>query len=121
MSSPTPLGPIEVRINTASLGPLFSVTWLRGLIDTGVTGCNIPIDEESTEIRFTFVCRRADDDAGTERMAQSFMDQIHRLAVDDLEIWEHKAYLARPCLADTDGPIMKFRRWASQFYVDEPV
>ena len=44
------------------------------------------------------------------------MDEIHHLAVEDLEIWEHKAYLARPRLADTDGPIMAFRRWAAQFY-----
>lgn len=119
---PTPWGPVEGRIDTDSHGPGFSVTWFRGLIDTGLIGCNIPIDDESTEIRFTFVCRRQEgaDDAGTTKMAQSFMDEIHRLAVDDLEIWEHKAYLARPALADTDGPILKFRRWASQFYVDQP-
>ena len=118
---PTPWGPVEGHIDTDSHGPGFSVTWFRGLIDTGLMGCNIPIDEESTEIRFTFVCRRAEgDDAGTQKMAQSFMDEIHRLAVDDLEIWENKAYLATPCLADRDGPIMRFRKWASQFYVDTP-
>lgn len=117
---PTPWGPVEGRIDTDSHGPGFSVTWFRGLVDTGLIGCNIPIDEDTTEIRFTFVCRRAEDDASTNRMAQSFMDEIHRLAVDDLEIWEHKAYLERPCLADTDGPILRFRRWASQFYVDQP-
>lgn len=118
---PTPWGPVEGRIDTDSHGPGFSVTWFLGLIDTGLIGCNIPIDDESTEIRFTFICRRAeDDDAKTQKMAQSFMDEIHRLAVDDLDIWEHKAYLARPALADTDGPIMQFRRWANQFYVDAP-
>lgn len=117
---PTPWGPVDGRIDTDSHGPGFSVTWFLGLIDTGLIGCNIPIDEESTEIRFTFVCRRAEDEVATSKMAQSFMDEIHRLAVDDLEIWEHKAYLARPALADTDGPIMRFRRWASQFYVDQP-
>jgi hypothetical protein len=117
---PTPWGPVDGHIDTDSHGPGFSVTWFLGLIDTGLIGCNIPIDDESTEIRFTFVCRKAEDEVATSQMAQSFMDQIHRLAVDDLDIWEHKAYLARPCLADTDGPIMKFRRWAEQFYVSGP-
>ena len=116
---PTPWGPVDGRIDTDSHGPGFSVTWFLGLIDTGLIGCNIPIDDESTEIRFTFICRQAADREGTSKMAESFMNEIHRLAVDDLEIWEHKAYLSRPCLADTDGPIVKFRRWASQFYVDQ--
>ena len=41
-----------------------------------------------------------------------------RLTVEDKHIWEHKAYVPRPALADHDGPIMKFRRWASQFYAE---
>jgi len=118
---PTPWGPVDGRIDTDSHGPGFSVTWFLGLLDTGLIGCNIPIDDETTEIRFTFICRQSADREGTNKMAESFMNEIHRLAVDDLEIWEHKAYLARPALADNDGPIMKFRRWASQFYVDQPV
>lgn len=113
---PTPRGDVEGRIDTDSYGPGFSVTWFRGLIDTGLIGCNLPLDEESTSIRFTFVCRQQDDSESTRRLATAFMDEIHHLAVEDLEIWEHKAYLTRPCLASTDGPIMAFRRWASQFY-----
>lgn len=34
----------------------------------------------------------------------------------DIRIWEHKAYLQRPGLAEGDGPIGRFRRWARQFY-----
>lgn len=34
----------------------------------------------------------------------------------DFPIWEHKVYLERPRLADGDGPIPAFRRWAQQFY-----
>jgi len=34
-----------------------------------------------------------------------------------MPIWEHKAHLTRPALADNDGPFMKFRKWYSQFYV----
>ena len=38
--------------------------------------------------------------------------------IQDTPIWENKAYLARPALADTDGPFTKFRKWASQFYAE---
>ena len=31
-------------------------------------------------------------------------------------IWENKLYRERPGLCDGDGPIMQYRRWASQFY-----
>lgn len=117
---PTPQGPIDGRIDTDSYGPGFSVTWFRGLIDTGLIGCNLPIDDESTAIRFTFVCRRQGDSAATGRLASAFVDEIHKLAVEDLEIWEHKAYLTKPCLASTDGPIMAYRRWAAQFYDATP-
>ncbi len=34
----------------------------------------------------------------------------------DFRIWEHKRYLPHPALADGDGPIGAYRRWARQFY-----
>lgn len=34
----------------------------------------------------------------------------------DLAYWAHKRYLPRPGLAQGDGPIVAFRRWAKQFY-----
>ncbi len=37
----------------------------------------------------------------------------------DFQIWKHKEFVARPALAIGDGPVMRYRRWAEQFY-DEP-
>ena len=34
----------------------------------------------------------------------------------DFDIWKNKRYLSPPVLAAGDGPIMLYRRWASQFY-----
>jgi nitrite reductase/ring-hydroxylating ferredoxin subunit len=34
----------------------------------------------------------------------------------DVRFWEHKRYLPRPALAEGDGPVAAYRRWASQFY-----
>ena len=48
------------------------------------------------------------------------MRLIHRHVIRDVlqdkEIWEHRAYVENPALIPGDGPIIKFRRWAKQFY-----
>lgn len=47
---------------------------------------------------------------------------MHAYAADvkqDFDIWNHKAYLDRPNLADGDGPVGLYRKWARQFYVDD--
>jgi nitrite reductase/ring-hydroxylating ferredoxin subunit len=36
----------------------------------------------------------------------------------DFRIWENKRYLENPGLAQGDGPIGRYRRWARQFYVE---
>jgi hypothetical protein len=44
--------------------------------------------------------------------------EVDKQVREDRPIWEHKAHLVRPALADNDGPFMKFRRWAAQFYAE---
>ncbi len=52
-------------------------------------------------------------------MGEAFATEVDRQFVEDMPIWEHKAHLVRPALADNDGPFMKFRKWYSQFYAEE--
>ena len=35
-------------------------------------------------------------------------------------IFDNKIYIANPALADGDGPILPFRKWAAQFYTPDP-
>jgi nitrite reductase/ring-hydroxylating ferredoxin subunit len=37
-------------------------------------------------------------------------------AQQDFDIWQHKRYVHPPALAQGDGPIGKYRTWATQFY-----
>lgn len=39
-----------------------------------------------------------------------------REVTSDIAVWNHKRYLDQPALAEGDGPIGKYRRWARQFY-----
>jgi hypothetical protein len=117
-SFPTPAGVVEGRIDTDAHGPGLALTWFTGLIDTGLLGCAVPVDDERCELRFNFVVRSQGDEAATSSLADAFVEEIHSQTVEDVPVWENKAYVPRPALADNDGPIMKFRRWASQFYAE---
>jgi hypothetical protein len=48
----------------------------------------------------------------------AFANEVHKQVLEDKPIWEHKAHLVRPALADNDGPFMKFRKWCTQFYAE---
>jgi nitrite reductase/ring-hydroxylating ferredoxin subunit len=117
---PTPRGVVEGRIDVDNWGPGFAITKFSGIVDTYLMGCNTPIDEDTCELHFTFTVRSLGDDGVTSSVGQAFVDEVHKQVIEDGPIWENKAHLVRPALADTDGPFMKFRRWAAQFYA-EPV
>jgi 3-ketosteroid 9alpha-monooxygenase subunit A len=107
----TPKGSVEGRIDVTNFGPGFSFTWFRGIIDALLVGTTTPVDEGLTKVRFHFTVKEP-----RTRLADAFIDEIEKQMRQDIPIWENKRYLPVPALADTDGPIMRFRAWYSQFY-----
>jgi len=59
--------------------------------------------------------------AVNELVTALVMVRYAREVESDVAIWEHKRYLDQPALAEGDGPIGKYRRWASQFYPSRSV
>jgi 3-ketosteroid 9alpha-monooxygenase subunit A len=108
---------IEVRSRTTTNGPgLVAVEVKQGPLDMLTYITQTPIDEERCDVRLHFSMRRLPDAAATERIAES-NERITRAQFEqDVPIWEHKCYRARPTLADGDGPIPEYRRWFAQFY-----
>ena len=115
---PTPRGVVDGRIDADSFGPGFSLIRFSGIVDTVLMGCNTPLSANKCHMRFSFTVRKLGDDALSSTVGQAFVDEIHKQVQEDTPIWQNKAYLARPALADTDGPFTKFRKWASQFYAE---
>ena len=115
---PTPRGVVDGRIDADQFGPGFSVVRFSGIVDTYLMGCNTPVEANKCEMRFNFCVRRIGDDALSSTVGDAFVAEVDRQAIEDIPIWENKAYLARPALADTDGPFTRFRKWASQFYAE---
>jgi phenylpropionate dioxygenase-like ring-hydroxylating dioxygenase large terminal subunit len=116
---PTPRGVVDGRIDADTYGPGFGVVRFSGIVDTVNLGCNTPIDAETCHLRFNFSVRRLGDAATTSTVGDAFVDEVCKQVQEDIPIWENKAYIPKPALADQDGPFMKFRKWASQFYAGE--
>jgi 3-ketosteroid 9alpha-monooxygenase subunit A len=117
---PTPRGVVDGRIDSTAVGPGFSTVWFTGIVDTLLVTSSTPVDAGTTEVRFDFYIRNLADAAATSTVGDAFVDEVDRQFKQDTPIWEHKAHLVRPALADNDGPFMKFRRWYAGFYA-EPV
>ncbi len=108
---------IEVRSRTVTNGPgLVAVEVKQGPLDMLTYITQTPQDDERCDVRLHFSMRRLADPTATERIAE-LNERITRAQFEqDVPIWEHKCYRARPALADGDGPIAEYRRWFAQFY-----
>jgi len=115
---PTPRGVVDGRIDVDNFGPGFSVTRFSGIVDTFLIGAAVPVTPNRTEVRFSFKTRSLGDESMTAGVSQAFVSEVCKQFEQDRPIWENKAHIARPALADTDPPFMKFRSWYSQFYAD---
>jgi phenylpropionate dioxygenase-like ring-hydroxylating dioxygenase large terminal subunit len=115
---PTPRGVMEGRIDTHAWGPGVSLVNFSGIVDTLNYACTTPITPSRCIVRFNFCFKTMGDERTTANVGRAFVAEVDKQMKEDRPIWEHKAHLVRPALADNDGPFMKFRRWAAQFYVD---
>ena len=81
-----------------------------------------PIDPVHVAIRFG-VALRVGSDPGSPRaqllsrlLTSGLGPAFRRDLWQDFPVWQNKVYVERPRLAEGDGPIPAFRRWAQQFY-----
>lgn len=108
----------DLDIDTFGFG-MFTARY-NGLIETLIISAVTPIDDEHVDVRFTFTIKRLPDEGATAFVAQTFIEEACRQVEQDISVWEHKKFLPRPLLCEGDGPIGTFRKWARQFYGDNP-
>jgi hypothetical protein len=114
----TPRGVMEGRIDSEQLGPGQAVVRFSGIVDTMSLAVTTPITANQCITRFNFRFKSMGDEETTRNVGQAFVREVDKQFLEDKPIWEHKAHLVRPALADNDGPFMKFRKWAAQFYAE---
>ena len=116
---PTPRGVVDGRIDTAADGPGVGIVRFSGIVDTLLVRRRTP--DRRADHRDPLQLLRARPWATrrpTRRVGKAFANEVDKQFAEDTPIWEHKAHLVRPALADTDGPFMKFRKWYAQFYAE---
>ena len=118
----TPRGSQAGRIDTDSWGPGFSVARFSGISPALFVNLSTPVDWEVTRsIKLYKVKVDGDSDdarARAQRLADALVRDLRRQMDEDVVIFDHKVWVDPPALAPDDGPIVRFRKWARQFYVE---
>jgi 3-ketosteroid 9alpha-monooxygenase subunit A len=122
----TPRGPQPGRIDTESWGPGVGVARLSGIIDTVFMAATTPIDWEWTwsvkAYKVHIDGTDAEAEARSHRVGDAMVADLRKQMAEDNVIFGNKVHHERPALIAADGPVMPFRKWAAQFYVDgDPV
>jgi len=113
----TPQGDIDGGISFGSVGAGQNFTHFTGICDTFLLGNLTHIDDETVEVNFGFIQKKVNGEVPKGGVNAAIIADIQKQLDEDTPIWENKIYRPLPILCDGDGPIAKFRKWYSQFYV----
>jgi nitrite reductase/ring-hydroxylating ferredoxin subunit len=53
-------------------------------------------------------------------MVNGYFKEYKKDVSDDFKVWQNKVYVHPPALAQGDGPVILYRKWAEQFYAEPP-
>jgi len=115
---------LEVEANVQVVQNGAGQKWVRfsGFMDYLLQVLVTPINDESVEVRFIYLYKQYAEDSFEYQAIRGAIENTNgqRGLEGDLPIWHNKFHLRNPILCDGDGPIMRFRKYFSQFYVGGP-
>ncbi len=76
-----------------------------------------PIDDETVVFNIAVSFNRGMK--GLEMIQEQVLAEMSKQVERDIPIFQNKIYRPHPPFTDADGPIVEFRQWYRQFYVDE--
>lgn len=108
-----------VEAINGGLGVAVTKSW--GMVDNRTIAAITPVDERSSDVRFTVYIGRTpgNDTPKTHARAQSSAQAVIDQFLADVHIWQHQRYGDPPALtaAENNG-FTAIRAWARQFYPD---
>jgi phenylpropionate dioxygenase-like ring-hydroxylating dioxygenase large terminal subunit len=111
-------GRAPIRIQASQFGPGQTYTRFTGIADTLLVAAVTPVEKDEVRVRFCFTQPKEQKDALATMVAQGFIHEVCRQLDQDKVIWDRQRYMERPIVCDGDGPILRFRKWYSQFYAE---
>lgn len=79
-----------------------------------------PVDEKCVEFHLVSGVKKLFNKAATSAFTSLMLRDLKKEAEKDIAIIEKKLYRPYPILCEGDGEIVRYRRWASQFYSEVP-
>ena len=98
-----------------------AVTKSSGMIDNRTISAVTPVDDSTSDVRFTVFIGRTPgkDTPRAEAKAQEFGQEVIRQFSQDVYIWSHQRYSDPPALSASEFKgFTAIREWARQFYPD---
>ena len=98
-----------------------AVTKSSGMIDNRTISAITPVDEHTSDVRFTVYIGRTPgkDQPRHEVKARAFGDEVIRQFAQDVHIWSHQRSSDPPALSNSElEGFTAIRQWAMQFYPD---
>jgi 3-Ketosteroid 9alpha-hydroxylase C-terminal domain len=79
-----------------------------------------PVDGHEVEVDCLLSLRRVVNPLVTWALGRKALREGRRTIDQDVPIFEHRIHRPDPILVEGDGPVIKYRRWARQFYSAPP-
>ncbi|TXS96100.1 Rieske 2Fe-2S domain-containing protein [Parahaliea maris] len=74
----------------------------------------LPIDRNTTLLRWQLSVRREIEDLAGDDVMNGIIEGLSQ----DYPIWSNKVHKRKPVFCRGDGPLVQYRKWVRQFYVD---
>jgi len=112
----TPRGVVEGGIVSNYQGLGFGTARFTGICEALLVLATTPIHAELLDVRFSLTLDGSQGASPERGVGKAIIADIIQQFVEDTPIWENKSFKPQPIFCDGDGPIARYRRWASQFY-----
>lgn len=111
---------IPSSVQTIQNGAGQKFTQLSGVVTLSLMVLATPVEADEVELRFCFTYPDTPEGSPEHQAALAAIENTcGQSGVEgDIPIWNYKIHRVRPLLCDGDGPILRFRRYFQQFYVE---
>jgi 3-ketosteroid 9alpha-monooxygenase subunit A len=115
-------------IKAQHVGPGLQILYFtKGDVVTTMISYPSPITRGSTMMRMGFTHRKYAEGTPQAKVAAAMLqeqvgqgeEEVAGFESVDMIVWNNKVYRANPLLCDGDGAILNWRKWYSQFYVED--
>jgi phenylpropionate dioxygenase-like ring-hydroxylating dioxygenase large terminal subunit len=113
-------GPLDFEVQGLGIGCARATVHAKIDLQYALVLFLTPLDEEHIEVTSMTSVKKLPYPLVTRLLQRQVTNATKEAIEQDIPIWESKLYRARPILGKDERPITEFRRWAEQFYHQEP-